>query len=285
MGSGVSTTGVKNISLTHEQKSSPHRKLSLYQFHRVIKSTIVEIHSHYLNPTGTISSVLSDLTQPESYELELLIYGCSNSDAASITSQLQYVTENIIYEVSGIMPTQGLLGTSFKSSGIYELIREGNTFPDGYFLQCEIDRLQFDEKWRVFHIGDGEAFMLLVGMYITRGLITTLLLKPVEYRFLAPQRFSGLAESNLRVVATIFLYIVRQVTVIRGKAPMQIPRELQRFVFTDEEMRPVYGKLAKAIKYGETLLREWGAEYIRRLRIAQQYERQFCKDKYREESV
>lgn len=35
------------------------------------------------------------------------------------------------------------------------------------------DRLQFDEKWRVFHIGDGEAFMLLVGMYITRGLITT----------------------------------------------------------------------------------------------------------------
>lgn len=31
----------------------------------------------------------------------------------------------------------------------------------------------------------------------------------------------------------------------------QIPRELQRFVFTDEEMRSVYGKLAKAIKYGE----------------------------------
>lgn len=163
-------------------------------------------------PTGAISSVLSDIIQPESYEFELLIYGCSHSDAASITSQLQYVIENIIYEVSGIMvneflslplflsspfffpfslsfslvpflplfeflalflvgvwqfshvysqfwqfshyisplsffyltqnfclqPTQGLLGTNFKSSGIYELIREGNTFPDGYFLQCEI---------------------------------------------------------------------------------------------------------------------------------------------------
>ncbi|XP_065927032.1 uncharacterized protein [Magallana gigas] len=184
MGSG-SSSRVKKISTTHDQHTSPVRNLSLYQFHRVIKSTIVEIHSHFLNPTGAISSVLSDIIQPESYEFELLIYGCSHSDAASITSQLQYVTENIIYEVSGIMPTQGLLGTSFKSSGIYELIREGNTFPDGYFLQCEI-----------------------------------LLLKPVEYRLVAPQRFSGLAESNLRVVATIFLYIVRQVTVIRGKAPM-----------------------------------------------------------------
>lgn len=51
-------------------------------------------------------------------------------------------------------------------------------------------------------------------------LFLKLLLKPVEYRLVAPQRFSGLAESNLRVVATIFLYIVRQVTVIRGKAPM-----------------------------------------------------------------
>lgn len=30
-------------------QQSPHRKLSLYQFHRVIKSTIGEIHSHYLN--------------------------------------------------------------------------------------------------------------------------------------------------------------------------------------------------------------------------------------------
>lgn len=44
-----------------------------------------------------------------------------------------YLTKNFC-----LQPTQGLLGTSFKSSGIYELIREGNTFPDGYFLQCEI---------------------------------------------------------------------------------------------------------------------------------------------------
>lgn len=58
--------------------------------------------------------MLSDIIQPESYEFELLIYGCSHSDAASITSQLQYVIENIIYEVSGIMVNEFLsLSPSF----------------------------------------------------------------------------------------------------------------------------------------------------------------------------
>ncbi|XP_022289474.2 uncharacterized protein LOC111101320 [Crassostrea virginica] len=273
MGSGSSTAGGKNTT-TPEQRSVT-RALTLPQFHRVIKSTIAEIHSIYLDPTGKVSSVLNDLTHSESYELELLINGCSNSEAKIVTSQLQYAVENIIYEVSGIMPTKGILATSYKSSGIYELIREGNIFPDGYFLQCEIDRLHFDDRSGILHVGDGEAFMLLIGMFITRGFVTTLLLKPVEYRLLTLERFTGLAESNLRVLATVFLYIVRQVSVIRGKANMVIPRELQRFVFTDEEMRPVYGRLTKAIGYGERLLKEWGVEYIRRLRIAQQYEEEY----------
>lgn len=70
-------------------------------------------------PTGAISSVLSDIIQPESYEFELLIYGCSHSDAASITSQLQYVIENIIYEVSGIMVNEFLSLILFLSSPFF----------------------------------------------------------------------------------------------------------------------------------------------------------------------
>ncbi|XP_048767205.1 uncharacterized protein LOC125674160 isoform X2 [Ostrea edulis] len=232
---------------------------------------MAELHTNYLNPTGKMSVILNDLTHSESYELERLINGCSNSEAKSISSQLEYAVENIIYEVSGIMPSKGILGTNYKSSGIYELIREGNIFPNGYFLQCELERLHFDENLRTVNIGDGEAFMLLVGMFITRGLITT----PVDYRVLTLEKFTGLAESNFRVLATVLLYIVRQVTVIRGKTNMPIPRELQRYMFSDEEMRPVYGRIAKTITYGERLLRDWGIEYIRRQRIAQQYEEQY----------
>lgn len=65
-----------------------------------------------------------------------------------------------------------------------------------------------------------QCFDQIICILFFSFLFLKLLLKPVEYRLVAPQRFSGLAESNLRVVATIFLYIVRQVTVIRGKAPM-----------------------------------------------------------------
>lgn len=63
--------------------------------------------------------MLSDIIQPESYEFELLIYGCSHSDAASITSQLQYVIENIIYEVSGIMVNEFLSLPLFLSSPFF----------------------------------------------------------------------------------------------------------------------------------------------------------------------
>lgn len=63
--------------------------------------------------------MLSDIIQPESYEFELLIYGCSHSDAASITSQLQYVIENIIYEVSGIMVNEFLSLSLFLSSPFF----------------------------------------------------------------------------------------------------------------------------------------------------------------------
>lgn len=51
-----------------------------------------------------------------------------------------------------LQPTQGLLGTSFKSSGIYELIREGNTFPDGYFLQCEIVSIIYSQYMFSCHL-------------------------------------------------------------------------------------------------------------------------------------
>lgn len=45
------------------------------------------------------------------------------------------------------------------------------------------------------------------------------------------------------------LYVYEIIFVCQG-----IPRELQRFVFTDEEMRPVYGRLTKAIGYGEVYI-------------------------------
>lgn len=71
------------------------------------------------------------------------------------------------------------------------------------------DRLQFDQKCRVLYIGDGEAFMLLVGMYITRGLITTVR-KPVCLSV-------SLLSKLIKICIILILYIKRQYIYIYTK--------------------------------------------------------------------
>jgi len=47
-----------------------------------------------------------------------------------------------------------------------------------------------------------------------------------------------------------------------------MPGEIARYLYTDEEMAHVYSKLSRTFNYCEGLLREWGTEYIRRLRAS-----------------
>lgn len=70
-------------------QQSPHRKLSLYKFHRVIKSTIGEIHSHYLN----VSSV------KDSVEVSTFIYSCA--DPEHFSRESKEVRGISIYELGG----------------------------------------------------------------------------------------------------------------------------------------------------------------------------------------
>lgn len=61
--------------------------------------------------------------------------------------------------------------------------------------------------------------MLIIGIFLSRSLITTLLMKPVDYG-LSNQQLSDVAERNLKVIATTMLYLVRRVSVSRGRALM-----------------------------------------------------------------
>ena len=47
-----------------------------------------------------------------------------------------------------------------------------------------------------------------------------------------------------------------------------MPTELAKYLYSDEEMTNVYSKLSRTFNYCEGLLREWGTEYIRRLRAS-----------------
>ncbi|KAL8594695.1 hypothetical protein ACOMHN_052427 [Nucella lapillus] len=92
-------------------------------------------------------------------------------------------------------------------------------------------------------------------------------MKPVDYG-LSTDMLSDVAERNLKVLSTVMLFLVRRVSTSRDSPMMPMPGEVSRYVFTDEEFRNVHLRLRRSYEYCETLLREWGAEYIKRLREA-----------------
>ncbi|CAC5395618.1 unnamed protein product [Mytilus coruscus] len=249
------------------EKNQGNRPSSVFLFGIILKEIVAALHRIYLNPSGNIYPVLADIISPKAYDLTNLLRGRTNERETQVMIQeLQYVVENLVYHMTEIMPSTGVLGTHRKSA-VYELIKDGKRFPDGYFWQVELDRLQFTENGRTAGIGDPEGFLLIVGIYISRSLITTLLMKPVDYG-LSSQQLSDIAERNLKILATTLLYLVRRVSGSRGRAMMPMPSEISKYLYTDEEMRPVYGKMAKSFNYAEGLIREWAQEYIRRLRHA-----------------
>ncbi|XP_071152750.1 uncharacterized protein [Mytilus edulis] len=250
-----------------KRSNQGNRPSSVFLFGIILKEIVAALHRIYLNPSGNIYPVLADIISPKAYDLTNLLRGRTNERETQVMIQeLQYVVENLVYHMTEIMPSTGVLGTHRKSA-VYELIKDGKRFPDGYFWQVELDRLQFTENGRTASVGDAEGFLLIVGIYISRSLITTLLMKPVDYG-LSSQQLSDIAERNLKILATTLLYLVRRVSGSRGRAMMPMPSEISKYLYTDEEMRPVYGKMAKSFNYAEGLLREWGQEYMKRLRAA-----------------
>ncbi|KAL4229214.1 hypothetical protein ACF0H5_012253 [Mactra antiquata] len=252
----------------------PNRPNSMFLFGIILKEIVAALHRIYLNPNGNIYPVLIDIIGPNCYDLALLVHGGfkDSKEESVLIQELQYVVENVIYHITEIMPGTGVLGTHRKSA-VYELIRNGKRFPEGYFWQCEMDRLQFNENGRTVNIGDVEAFLLMLGIFISRSLVTTILLKPVDYG-LSSEPITETAERNLRVVASTILYLVRRIAVARGQGIMDMPAEIAKYLYSDQEMQHVYGKLSRTFNYCEGLLREWGTEYVRRLHASTNAEHQ-----------
>ncbi|XP_069120155.1 uncharacterized protein [Argopecten irradians] len=244
-----------------------NRPSSVFLFGIILKEIVAALHRIYLNPSGNIYPVLADVVSPQAYDLTNLLRDRAGDKETNVMLQeLQYVVENLVYHITEIMPSSGVLGTHRKSA-VFELVRNGKRFPDGYFWQAELDRLQFTENGRTTNIGDAEAFLLIVGIFISRSLVTTLLMKPVDYG-LSSQPLTDVAERNLKILATTMLYLVRRVSTLRGRSMLPPPGEISKYLYTDEEMRPVFSKLGRSFNYSEGLLREWGQEYIKRLRAA-----------------
>ncbi|XP_060572416.1 uncharacterized protein LOC132730491 isoform X2 [Ruditapes philippinarum] len=245
-----------------------NRPSSTFLFGIILKEIVAALHRIYLNPNGNIYPVLNDIIGPNCYDLASLVHGgqIDGREESVLVQELQYVIENIIYHITEIMPSTGVLGTHRKSA-VFELIKSGKRFPNGYFWQVEMDRLQFTEQGRTHNVTDSESFMLLLGIFISRSLVTTILMKPLDYG-LCSEPLSEVAERNLRIVASAILFLVRRISIQRGRGIMEMPSEIGKYLYSDDEMQHVYSRLSRTFNYCEGLLREWGTEYIRRLRAS-----------------
>ncbi|XP_050404725.1 uncharacterized protein LOC126820659 isoform X2 [Patella vulgata] len=260
------------VAVRTEDSKSLNRPSSVFLFGIVLKEIVAALHRIYLNPSGNIYPIFNDLIGPNAYNLSLLVndrrgrIGLAQRDQAAMLQVLQYVMENFTYHMTEIMPATGVLGTHRKAA-VFEMIKNNKRFPDGYFWQIELDQLQFNEAGRSYNLGNDEAFLLLVGIFISRSLITTLLLKPIDYG-LSTSSLPDNAELNLKVFATIMLFLVRRSSVPRGRPMMPMPGEIARYVYSDAEFRTVHVRLRRSYEYCENLLRDWGQEYVKRLRNA-----------------
>ncbi|XP_071103757.1 uncharacterized protein [Haliotis cracherodii] len=249
------------------KKNQGSRPSSVFLFGIILKEIVAALHRLYLNPTGNIYPVMGDIIGPNAKDLSSLVGGRNiTRDQAQLLQVLAYVVENLIYHITEIMPRSGVLGTHRKAA-VFELIKNGQRFPDGYFWQVELDRIQFNGAGKTTNIGQQEAFLLLVGIFVSRSLITTLLLKPLDYG-LSTEPLSDTHQRNLKILSTVLLFVVRKSSGPKGQPTMPIPGEVVKYVFKDDEMRGIHLSLRKTYEYCENLLREWGAEYIKRLREA-----------------
>ncbi|KAF6025758.1 C21orf58 [Bugula neritina] len=127
--------------------------------------------------------------------------------------------------------------------------------------------MSFDAGGKTTEADDLQAKLLLIGLFISRGLVTTLLMKPLDYG-MSSTLLDEIAEQNLRLLASIFVYIVRKVSVPANSKILAMPAEVGKYLYTDAELSSLLDRIKPTIQYADELLRNWIKEYTRRLRAA-----------------
>ncbi|KAK2144873.1 hypothetical protein LSH36_723g01017 [Paralvinella palmiformis] len=229
-----------------------------------LKEVVSALHAIYLDPTKKIGRILRDFGEDGARDLVDSVNSDRNSIRTKAIGDIDYIIENVIYEMTDIMPLDGVLGTHRKAH-VVDMCRESMLYPRGYLWQIEKDLLHLDAADRTRNVGNFESHILLLGIFLGRAIVTTLLLKPVQYDLLKePPGPSG--KKNLKLLATIFVYLYRKMIVPMGQVETSLPFEVAENLYADDEMKSVYSSCKGSLAYGEKLIRKWSKEYVNRIR-------------------
>lgn len=246
-------------------KQAHQRQLSATEnLNSLIKQAIDELHrEYYLSHDWSMYSTIQDAITDEAFDFYIKnpgVFQRLSKDSQSAFKELSSMVETIIHNVIQIKPDTGILSAS-REGVLWLMTQEGVFLPPNYLWQVEKDSMMFTDQGALTKVTNEVITMLLLGLFISRGLVSTLLFKPTEYG-LMDNTPSGLAQSNLKVLGTILMKIVRDVSLKNSRKVMPVASEISSQLFSDVEMKYIYKKLEESLIWCKANLKRWTETYI-----------------------
>lgn len=236
-------------------------KASYYQndYHRIrFLELLTAIHRVYLEPHSPVYKSLS-----------LVI---NNASKMLTQEQLFSATRTILHHITNFLPDHGILGSqSDESVLIYLLHCSLEQYPSSYFWSIERHLMTISfSKMKEHGFTQLDHFttkFLLISTFLFRGLVKTLLLKPVKYRLTRGQ-LSRIQWGNTRLLSTLILYIGRHAVIYKedkARLPMPFPFEMDKYLIDDEKFEKMFPKLEQCVQVIAPKISAWACEYAERL--------------------
>ncbi|UJR27256.1 hypothetical protein I4U23_008551 [Adineta vaga] len=150
-----------------------------YDYHRIrFFELLTVVHRAYLDPNCSIYQTLSHVIRNSIQLLDQRI--------------LFHCVQVIFDQITNLIPKDGLIGTcSYESVLIYLANCSLDQYPTNYFWSIEKHLLSISYiKMKQNHLRQLDHFttkFLIISIFIFRGLIKTLLFKPIKYRLICGQ--------------------------------------------------------------------------------------------------
>ena len=231
-------------------------KPTYYQrdYHRLrFLELLTAVHRVYFEPNSAIYKCLAMVVQ---------------RDAPPVMKCAATILDQLIH----FRPQFGILGTSSDESVLIYLLQCSlNDYPRNYFWSIERHLLSLSyakmKELRHEHLDHFTTKFIVLSTFVFRGLVKTLLLKPVKYRLTRGQ-LSETQWLNTRLLSSLILSAARHAIMRpddRSRLPMPFPFEMKTYLFDDDRLEEEFADLQRFVGDLAPKLSAWASRYADRL--------------------
>ncbi|THD28143.1 hypothetical protein D915_001104 [Fasciola hepatica] len=170
-----------------------------------LKYTTKSAEAYLIQSNNVLLSKLKLLASGEKYQLEILERGGKATDIREAVEILECVFERIYL----VIPPDGLL-SPVRGSGIHEMLRTNQVYPNNYFLQCESKRIQLSKTNALLGPSESEIKVIILGLYLLHALVINILLQPEKLGYTKKPEPDS-AKNSLNVLITLCVSMFQDV--------------------------------------------------------------------------